>query len=305
MLGKPRLAPIMAILLMLSVSSWALWHWASGSVAPHAKPVPPGHVGEVVPELVTIEPGTIVGDGPPAGWSHLVIKSIMHLESGDVASLPDFARETATLFRTVVLADVRPVPSSGGQSTYFLHRIGAGLALADREGDTIVDSASLDRLGIELPLVSKLVLDRAEAALHRGRLAARTPTFALYDASVELAEGDRHRSILLRYALLVDPSNGDLRTVVWPVAAAPDDRVPPSSMIALKPLLLFHCGIHVLARRAFGQVPVAWYFAMSGLPPGDAIPMPPELQALAISDPETADESAILERRLRQALDRN
>ncbi len=298
--GRPRLFPITATLVVLVGSTCALWQWATGRGGPPPRPAPPGHLGEVVPELVGIEPGTVVGDGPPAGWSDLVVKSTTYLEGGDVATLPLFARETATLFRTVVLADVRPSP--GADSAYALYQIGVGLALSHEGQDTVITSESLESLDISLSLIDKLILERAESALSRGRLAARTATFALYDASVELADGDVHRSIYLRYALLVDPTTGDLRTFVWPVAARPSDREPPASLIALKPSLLFPCGVHVLAKRAFGKVPVAWYFAMTHLPTGRSIPLPTELRSWSILDPQTADESAELEALLRRLL---
>ena len=37
--------------------------------------------------LVSIAPGTVVGDRPPRTWSHLVIKSIPRLASGDLEGL--------------------------------------------------------------------------------------------------------------------------------------------------------------------------------------------------------------------------
>src|SRR6516225_6193911 len=45
-------------------------------------------VGSMQPKLVTLQPGLLIGDKPPQGWSHLVIKSIPRLASGEKDSLP-------------------------------------------------------------------------------------------------------------------------------------------------------------------------------------------------------------------------
>lgn len=279
---------------------WVGWEAIIGKPAgPPPKPAPPGRQGEAVPELVRLDPGAVVDDGPPPGWSHRIIKTDLELASGDLGTLPAFARVTATRFRTLVAADVRPGASGG----YALGRVGVGLAMAHRGRDIVVASKSVDDLGLNLSMLDKLVLARAEAALERGRLSARTPSFALYDASVELTDGDEHRSIYLRYGILVDPETGSLRTVVWPVAEDPEKRRAPEEMILIPPSLLFRCGIHVKAQRALGQVPVSWFFAMTGLPPGEAVRMPDELRAWSTGDPRTPEESGKLESLLRRALD--
>ena len=49
------------------------------------------------PKMVHIPPGTHVGRTPPKGWSHLVVKSLPRLASGDLGTLPSSAARTATL----------------------------------------------------------------------------------------------------------------------------------------------------------------------------------------------------------------
>jgi hypothetical protein len=288
----------MVLTAVLLGGAWAAWHATFGRpVGPPPKPAPPGRSGEVVPALVHLPSGTDVGDGVPAGWSHVVLKTRTRLESGDVATLPDFARETATRFRTVVLADVRP-----GASGYTLRRVGVGLALVHRDREVVVASGALDRMRVPASLLDRLVLGRAEAAVGRGRLAARTPTFALYDASVEWDDGGAHRSIYLRYALLVDRGTGGLRVFCWPTAESPADREPPPEVVAVPPGASFTCGIHVKAERALGGLPVSWLFAMTELPPGERRPLPDSLREWSVADPATAEASEAMERALRGAL---
>lgn len=289
--------PTLVVVLLGGV--WAFWQATLGRpVEPAPPPPPPGVEGEAVPELVAIEPGLVVSDRAPTGWTHLVLKTFTKLETGDLGTLPSFAKDTATRFRTVLLADVRPGPRG-----YALRRVGVGLALSHEGQEIVVASSALDRLGVPASLLDTMVLGRAEKAVARGRLAARSPTFALYDASVEWNDAGRHESIYLRYALLVEPEAGVLRTFCWPVAADPADRVPPETLVEIPSGTIFHCGIHVLAERAFGQIPVSWLFAMNALPPGPRLTMPERLQPWSIRDPRTADGSRALEAVLREALD--
>ena len=77
--------------------------------------------------LVSITPGTLVGNRPPATWSHLVIKSVPRLKSGDLGTLPASAFRTATEIRTVILADVGR--SADDSSKFVLRRVGIGLCI--------------------------------------------------------------------------------------------------------------------------------------------------------------------------------
>lgn len=249
--------------------------------------------------LVMLAPGTIVGSDPPKGWSDPIVKTITHVESGDVDTLPAFARKTAARFRTVVLADVRRDQVTG---PYRLRRVGAGLALEIGSKETVISSATHAAQGAKLGMIDAKVLSRAEAALGRSRLAARTETFALYDTFVELADaGGVHHPILLRYALVLDPATGSIRAAYWTMAEAPKDRRPAESLILLPRNAVFLCGIHIAAKRVIGSVARSWGFAMVELPKGDSIPMPTALRAMANRD-LLENESAALEKAVREAL---
>src|SRR5208337_2125063 len=87
-------------------------------------------------ELVRIAPGTLVGDQPPKMWSHLVLKSLPRLASGDLETLPRSAFRTAALIRTVILADVGR--SADDPSRFALRRVGVGLCVPDlSKGDVV------------------------------------------------------------------------------------------------------------------------------------------------------------------------
>src|SRR5271157_6270247 len=130
-------------------------------------------------KLVRIAPGTLVGDQPPRMWSHLVIKSIPRLVSGDLETLPRSAFRTAPLIRTVILADVGR--SADDPSRFALRRVGVGLCVPDlSKGDVVVESGRLAESGVKLGMMEKVVLQAAEEELTLGRLIARGPAFALY-----------------------------------------------------------------------------------------------------------------------------
>jgi hypothetical protein len=147
--------------------------------------------------------------------------------------------------------------------------------------------------------VARTVLDRAEQELRRGRLVARTPTFALFSAPAMMRVGAVHREVLLRYAFLVDPATGTLRTLVWAIAPEPSRRTAARTMVLLAPGLIYDCGLDVLAERIFGALPVNWSFAMRGLPTGQPRAVPAELQAWSVRDIRTPAEAGQLEDALR------
>src|SRR4051794_35170883 len=166
------------------------------------------------PKKGHIPPGTHVGRTPPKGWSHLVVKSLPRLASGDLSTLPSSAARTATLFRTVILVDVGRLPHDPG--SIGLRRIGVGLSVPDRRGrDVVVEPGRDAEVGVELGLTDRIVLRAAENQLGRGGLAAATPTFALYRGPAPMAVGQEHHDIEVCYAMLVDPERGEMRTFVW------------------------------------------------------------------------------------------
>jgi hypothetical protein len=252
-------------------------------------------------DIVYLAPGTQVDRAVPPGWSHLVVKSIPRLASGDLHTLPGTASTTATLFRTVILADVRPI-GEGSRRRYALHRVGLGLCTPVRGCDTVVTTNTLAMQGVELGVVARTVLDRAEQELHRGRLIARTPTFALFSAPCVIQSGATHRDVLIRYAMLVDPATGALHTLVWTVDPDPASRVAAQTLVLLKPGVIFDCALDVVAQRLFGAVPVSWSFAMRTLPPGQTRSLPADLQPWSVREVKTPLETDQLEVALRQAL---
>jgi hypothetical protein len=274
---------------------------AATALGQETEPAAPRDAAPRLAELHLVAPGTQIDTAPPPGWTHLVLKSVPRLASGDLDTLPGMASSTATMFRTVVLADVRPV-GAGPDRRFVLRRIGLGMCLPVRGHDTVVMRDSLATQGIELGMVGRTVLDRAEQELRRGRIVARTPTFALFSAPAMMRVGTVHRELLLRYAFLVDPGTGALQTLVWAIAPEPERRTAARTMVLLAPALVYDCGLDVLADRLLGALPVNWSFAMRSLPTGQPRAVTADFQAWTVRDVRTPAEAAQLEDALRTAL---
>jgi hypothetical protein len=78
------------------------------------------------PRLVHLDPGSrLVGQSAPQGWTHLVMKSVPNLATGDLDTVSSQAFETARRIRPVIVADIRRSEPEFG-SSYYLARGGWG-----------------------------------------------------------------------------------------------------------------------------------------------------------------------------------
>ncbi len=267
-----------------------------GLLASHA-------VGWSHPRLVYLPPGMLISDKPPEGWSHLVIKSIPRLTSGDKGTLPKGSSETATQFRTVILANVRPLDVD--EKDFELDQIGVGICVPkDEDQDIVVAADRLDALGLKLSAVQRVVLDKVEAELGESRIIARTTTFALFRGPANVVAGDDHKKVMLNYGFCVERNTGRLKVGLWPMVPEARSLKAPAALVRLGANPIFDCQLDVRARRILGTVPYSWSFAMKKLPDGKQLRVPPALGELmtsmsrhpAESDPEE------LERQLMQTL---
>jgi hypothetical protein len=224
------------------------------------------------PRLVKLPPGTQLDDKPPTGWSHLVLKSIPRLASGDRGSLPAGSSQTATMFRTAILVDVQPVDQD--EKEFALARIGVGMCVPQQDHDVVVASDRADALGLRLSMVERIVLEAAEAELAEGRLIARTPTFALFRGPATLLVNGKHRKISLYYAFCVERETGKLRVGVWAMLPESEPQQPPQALVKLAGDPVYDCQLDVRARRLLNTIPVSWSFAMRSLPPGRTLRVP-------------------------------
>jgi hypothetical protein len=201
----------------------------------------------------------------------------------------------------VIVADVGPAPDQPGR--YVLRRIGLGLCAPDRaRRDVVVAPGRTGDVGVDLSRMERIVLDAAESELWRGKLAASTPTFALYRAPAVMVAGDAHRDVEVFYAFLVGPGTGALQTFVWAREASATAPRFPKRVIELPSALVYDCALDVQARRLLGAIPVSWSFAMTGLPPGPARTLGGDPTWWTEAMGRNLIDAEALERGLRQAL---
>ena len=263
-------------------------------------------VGFSHPQLVYLKPGLKLEKKPPEGWSHLVLKSLPRLATGEQTSLPAGSSKTAALFRNVILANVKPVDMN--EKEFELTQVGLGICVPypqDEDQDIVVSADQLDALGLDLTMVQKVVLDAAEAELAEGRIIARTPTFALFRAPVTVVDtAGKHRKVNIHYAFCVERTTGRLRVGVWTMRFLSEPQQVPASMVRLASDAIFKCELDVRAKRILGTVPYSWSFAMRTLPPGKELRVSPALGALMVETTRHPAEADIdeLERLVMKAL---
>jgi len=255
--------------------------------------------------LEPLAPGTVVGGVAPEGWSHLVIKSNPRVATGDVECLSDRVKELASLYFTVLVADVVP-RREGGEVRYHLDRVGAGLGARIGGTDRILTPETQRQLGANLDFLASSALGLAHDKVKAMRLVARSPAFALLDAPVLLLQEGKHRPAIFRYALLVEPYHGKLETLLWGFAR--DGENERRDAIGVLEWLAQDdqqdCLLHVDARELglFG-VPREQAIAQQRIPRGQQQLRPtPEVRELGALSRLTPEQAAELERQLRRLL---
>jgi hypothetical protein len=257
----------------------------------HAKP--PLEIEK--PRLVMLAPGTVVDGDLSSDWSDRVIRSVPRLASGKTATLPVSAKNAATLFRTVILADV-----AREREGYRLRSVGVGNAIPFSGREVVVTPDGPDDARETLSTIESIVCKKAFEELGRGRLVAATPTFALLLTPARLVVRGKHEEVDLYYAMIVDPKSGDVRTLNW--ATLPGQHKPPVQVTLLPSDAAFDCGLDVTVTRKLGPWSVAWSFAMASLPPGRRIAVTPGASDVIRNQNGGDGDSVALEKALRGLL---
>lgn len=258
----------------------------------------------IVGELELIAPGTVIGEDPPKGWSHLVIKTCPRVETGDVDALPALGHRLAAMLVTTAVADVQRDPTQTS-TPYVLQRVGVGVGMSIDEKDVILSPKTAKPLGANLSVIGRTVLSKAYERQKDCRVATRTPTFALLDVPATIRWKGVNREMKLRYALLVDSGTGALTSLVWRIemdeqwsyvsAGGPIQQLPPNKVE--------HCGLHVDKKEITLGFPSEQAFGLLGIPQGAAqFEIPSTMKALSGASVFTSAQTDKLERELRHLI---
>jgi hypothetical protein len=247
-----------------------------------------------------LEPGTVVGNRAPKGWSHLVIRTVPRIDDDSRDAVSDGVARLAAMLFTAVVADVRR-----DNGAYSLATVAVGVGAKVNDDPTILTSATQAKLGANFSWLERQVLSAGEKQVDQMLLAARSPTMAILDApSIMLHEG-KHRNVIFRYLLLIDPENGRLQTLVWPLLKRKNgeglELIGPAEV--LKANTVDDFAMHVDSDEFIFGVPTTMSFATKRPPLGERkLRWPESLKAVAAESPLSAAEAAKLERELRKLL---
>lgn len=257
---------------------------------------------KIVPELQVIPPGTEVVDRSASRWNRLVLLSRPTLVGGDVEQIPAGVRRSVSRFSLTVMTTVRrskrdagAEPSAaerrGGETSpereFRLSEVGVGYSARVGDRQVIVDVDSAERLGLDLSLIDRYVLDQNVERLSGPRVAARSSTLIIFDAPAILARGDDHRDATMRHLVWVDSDSGQTAVAAWFLVdreAAADDS---PAVLRGEPLRVLPGGVREKRRirvdgdEFFLGIPTERAFAMQSLPPGRPIAWTDRLASLA------------------------
>jgi hypothetical protein len=225
--------------------------------------------GKFTPQPIEhILPGTVIGDGPPPGWSHLIIKSHPRPGAGDTQRLTPATAALASFLFTAFVADVRR-ERGDGPTRYRLHSLAMGLGTNINGKDTILSPDTQARLGARLGLLQRLVLSGAYEMQSQACVVARSPVSAIVDARVRLLRLGKHRPAVLRYALLADERTGSLESLLWLIDLGEGGafRGPASGVRQLPANCVEDCVLHVDGNEFTLSLPTDNAFAARDLPP--------------------------------------
>lgn len=268
-----------------------------------------GSAYDVTPRrLAQIPPGTVIGKDAPKGWSNLIIKSYSRPGSGDMNQLSSTADRLSRLLFTAIVADVKPdKPGSDGKG-YKLTKVAVGVGVRIGNKDAIVTPDTQQRLGAGLGLLARVVLRTAQERLAEIAVVARSSTFMVFDSPSYMVVQGKHKTIVLRYAVLVEERTGHLNTLVWALAREADGKYsdPIGAIQWLPPNLTDDCILHVDGSEfSLGQ-PTEKAFAITAPPKGGKeIKVSDGLKPLAARPRFSSTTAAELERKLRETLQSN
>jgi hypothetical protein len=252
-----------------------------------------------------IEPGTVVEKEAPKGWTYLLAKSRPRLGAGDVDKVPPMVANSASVIFSALVAKVERDPA--GQGGFRLTRLGVGVGAKVGGKDIILSPQTQGRFGANLGLVGRVALERSYAHLDEALWVARSPTMGVFDGPGQMLLGGKHRSVVMRNALLIDEKTGRPDPLVWMIELDDEGRYKGVSgdIQFMRLNDQSDTVLHVDANEFALGLPTEMSFAMMRVPQGKKqIPFTDDLKRLAGQERLSKEMAAELETKLRDALRR-
>jgi hypothetical protein len=245
---RARLAIRLAILASVLLGAACALKWLRPSIEP---PAWANDYDVTAAEPERIAPGTVVERGPPAGWSHLVIKSEPRVKPSEVPRVPlprivdisrdEYLQQISWMF-TAFTADVVE-ERQGAHARHRLRAVGLGLGAKLDGRDTVLapEDAARTVQGLGFPRreiqqrIRRETLEKGYKVQSQSRVAVHSPLFALVDTPVTFRCGGRNKMIRFRYALLVDAPTGRLDVLCWRLGGEDGDCSDLARAVLLPP----------------------------------------------------------------------
>ena len=275
--------------------------WRGGSLPPAEE----ADVDVTPRQLDPIPPGTVIEDRPPEEWTHLVVKSCPRVADESIDKVSESTARLAGLLFTAIVADVKEEPQARQASRFSLSKVAAGVGTEVDGQDVVLSSDTQKELGADLGLLDRTALAGGEAHVQEICCVARSRTMLILDAPNVLLHEDKHRLVVLRYAILVDPKTGRLDTLLWLLELEDGGAYlgPVGPMQWLPPSKLVDCLLHVDRDEFILGVPTTKGFAMVQIPQGrQTLAFSQELKSTAAQSRLTRASARELERQLRSLI---
>ena len=229
-----------------------------------------------------LKPGIVIGQEKDAGYSDLVTIVFPRLASGDIDSLPEFARHYASMFKFTVLANVLP-HQRDGQTDYLLEKVGIGFAMDINGKTVVVTKDTANSFGADLGMIDRGVLGGNEDCLEDVVQVARTKRLIIFDAEANMLIGEDHKKRVIRHLIWASPGTGKIGFLVWLMKenGAGDYEIVAPNMQLLPPGLREDRKIHVSNGGILSRIPTPDRFALVTIPQGREIPFSQAMKRVA------------------------
>jgi hypothetical protein len=284
-----------AMLALCVPACLASWPSASGQQE-RPKAASPSRAVDVQPRPMDwIPPGTVIGDGAPAGWSDLILFATPRLGVGDLDDVPQMAASYSRMFLFTILARVRGDARDG----HLLDKVAIGLAL-NVEGRNVVADGE-NTFGADLGLIGRRVMAENEKILKAdARQVARTSTMLVFDLTTFVLRGQKHRSMVIRHAILASPGTGKVSTFVWLLEPGGSGgyALADKGLQKLPPAFREDRVLSVDGEKFTLGIPSPDAFALAKIPQGISLGFSDALKAVAATKQFTAESARKLEAEL-------
>lgn len=230
--------------------------------------------------MPTIADGVRFSDGPPEGWSHMILFVEGRIASGDVSAASSRVRDYASLFNLVILADV----AQDAEGIYRLQKAGMGFTTKVNGHNTVVTADTANGHGANLGFVARQVLEANEESLKDIKVVVRSRNHLLFDApTIMLYEGE-HEPMMVRYLIWASPKTGRVSSFVWLLENTSEEEAyrPVEDAIQMLPENMREDRVlNVKGDRFLFGIPAKDAFALVRIPQGRAIRYTERLSKMA------------------------